>query len=97
MKGGHKTMRQDKTKLTIKILSAAVILLLIFIAFFFVIQPQMNKYANERRLEGAELYVYQVILPQLQSNGYVQIPIGNETLVLVPYIPEQTAQETTTE
>jgi hypothetical protein len=82
-------MKQDKTKLTIRILSAVVIILLLFITFFFVIQPQMNKYADERRLEGIEYYVYQIILPQLQANGYVQIPIGNETLILVPYIPEQ--------
>ena len=51
----------------------------------------MNRYADERRLEGIEYYVLEVILPQLQANGYVQIPIGNETLILVPYIPEQPA------
>ena len=83
-------MRQDNpSKLTIRILSIVIILLVVFMAFFFVIKPQMNKYADERRLEGIEFYVLEVILPQLQANGYVQIPIGNETLVLVPYIPEQ--------
>ncbi len=88
-------MRQhNKSKLTIGILSIVVVLLILFIAFFFVIKPQMNKYADERRLEGIELYVYNFILPELQANGYVQIPIGNETLILVPYIPEQSAQPT---
>lgn len=83
-------MRQDnQNKLTIKILSIVIIVLLLFIAFFFVVKPQMNKYADERRLEGIDLYIYNFILPQLQANGYVQIPIGNETLILVPYIPEQ--------
>ena len=84
-------MREDKNKLTIRILSIAVVVLLLFMAFLFIIQPQMNKYADERRLEGIEFYVLEVILPQLQANGYVQIPIGNETLILVPYIPEQPA------
>jgi peptidoglycan/LPS O-acetylase OafA/YrhL len=82
-------MRQNKTKLTIRILSAVIVVLLLFIAYFFVIQPQINKYTDEKRLEGIEYYVYQIILPQLQANGYVQIPVGNQTLILVPYIPEQ--------
>lgn len=84
-------MRQDKNKLTIRVLSIAVVALLLFMAFLFIIQPQMNKYADERRLEGIDLYIYNFILPELQANGYVQIPIGNETLILVPYIPEQPA------
>ena len=87
-------MRENKNKqnLMIKIMAGVIILLVLFLIFLFVVQPQVAKYNDNKRLEGIEYYVLAVILPQLQENGYVQIPIGNETLTLVPYIPEQQAQ-----
>ena len=87
--------RRDKKSLTIKIMAAVIIVLMLFMVFVFVIKPQMAKYDDNRRLEGIEYYVLAVILPQLQQNGFVQIPIGNETLILVPYIPPQGQQEAT--
>jgi hypothetical protein len=35
------------------------------------------------------------LLSQLYQNGYIQIPIGDEVLTLVPYQPQQ--QETSQE
>ena len=87
----HEVSPRDKTKTTVRILSAVVIVLVLFIAFFFVVKPQVNKYALNRQIEGAN-YVYSDILTNIQQNGYYAIPVGNQTLVLVPYTP--TAQDT---
>jgi hypothetical protein len=97
MKGG-KNMREmkdkkDKKNLAIKIMAGIIILLILFITYSFIVKPQLQKYNDNRRLEGIEFYVLSVILPQLQQNGFVQIPIGNETLILVPYIPQGQPQE----
>lgn len=84
-----------KTKLTIVILSSLVVLLLLVIAFFFVVQPQVNKFAYNKQIEGANI-VYMDILQKVQANGYYSMPVGNQTLVLVPYVPQnQQLAETT--
>lgn len=77
--------QNKKTKKTVLILSTIIVILILVLAFFFIIQPQKIKYDEKKMLEGINYYVGSVILPQLQTNGYVQIPLGNETLVLVPY------------
>lgn len=77
----------DKTKLMIKVLIAVVVLLAIIVLYLLVFQNQYNNFVNERRAEGVNLAVSQ-ILAEIQANGYVQIPIGDQVLILVPYIPE---------
>lgn len=73
----------------IKIMAGIIIVLVLFIAFFFVVAPQVNKFAANKQIEGAN-YVYLDILNRIQAQGYYVIPVSeNETLVLVPYMPEQ--------
>jgi hypothetical protein len=62
--------------------------LVLVILFFFVVKPMLNKYAINNQIHGANL-VYQDILSKVQQNGYYSIPVGNQTLVLVPYTPSQ--------
>jgi len=83
--------RSDKSKLTVKILAGVVVVLVLFIAFFFVVQPQMNKYVAEKQIEGAQLFIYQSMVPQIQSTGFAQVPVGNETILLA-YVTEAEAQ-----
>jgi len=52
------------------------------------VQPQFNKYAYNKQVEGAN-FVYLDIINKVQSQGYYSIPVGNQTLVLVPYVPTQ--------
>ena len=81
-------IREGKSNMTIKILVAVIAVLILFIAFFFVVRPQFSKMAYNNQVEGAN-FVYMDILNKVQENGYYAIPVGNETLVLVPYVPEE--------
>lgn len=81
-------MRQEnsnrKQRLTVKILVTIVTILVLFIAFFFVAQPQMQNYDTKRQIEGYEEAIRQV-LTGVQNQGFVGIPISeNETVNLVP-------------
>ena len=77
-----------KTQRTIKILIGLVAFLLLVIVYFFVAQPQMSKFVAEKQSEGVN-YAVGSILASIQSQGYVEIPVGNESLILVPYVPPQ--------
>jgi predicted PurR-regulated permease PerM len=84
----HESRGKDRTKTTITILSVIVGILVLVILFFFVVKPMLNKSALNNQIHGANL-VYQDILSKVQQNGYYSIPVGNQTLVLVPYNPSQ--------
>ena len=93
MNGGKRFMRVDseskRHKNVIKIMGAIIVVLVLFIAFFFVVVPQMNKFSVKKQIEGANL-AYLDILNKVQTQGYYSIPVGeNQTLVLVPYVPQQ--------
>lgn len=75
-----------------KILIAVVVLLAIIVLYLTVFQAQYNNFVNQKRVEGIDLFVSQILIPQLQQNGYVQIPIGNQTLYLVPVRPGNQTQ-----
>lgn len=79
--------REDKSKITIRILIAVVILLVLFIAFVFIVRPSFNNYVVKQQ-NAAQILVINSILYQIQQQGYVQLPVGNnQTLILVPYTP----------
>ena len=78
----------DKMALTMKLLVGVVIVLLLFIAYFFVVNPQINKFVYKKQIEAANSVLGDMI-SQIQAQGYYAIPVGNETLVLVPYVPPQ--------
>ncbi|MCR4327528.1 MAG: hypothetical protein NUV46_03025 [Nanoarchaeota archaeon] len=78
----------ERTRLIIKVLMAVVVLLVVIVLYLLVFQTQYNNFVNEKRAEGVNLAVSQ-ILADLQTNGYVQIPVGDEVLILVQYIPPQ--------
>ncbi|NCN52043.1 hypothetical protein GW931_03460 [archaeon] len=74
----------DKTKLIVKILIAVVVLLAIIVLYLVVFQQQYNNFVDAKRVEGIDLFISQILIPQLQqTGGYVQIPVGNQTMDLV--------------
>jgi len=84
-------MKDNQTK-TIRILTIVVVALILILAYIFLIQPGINKYAYERQIEGVN-FVYNDIVTAVQSQGYYAIPLAdNQTLFLVPYNPEAPAQ-----
>ena len=76
-------MENDKQKKTIKILVSIIIILVLLFAGYFGNKQLQQKY-DDKIIEGANL-LFNEILNQLNDNGYVQIPVGNKTLVLVQY------------
>jgi hypothetical protein len=89
-------MAQGKN-VVIGILVAIIVVLAAILLWFFVVSPAITGYAIDRQTEGAQIAV-NAILTQIQQNGFVQIPIGvdeegqQQTLVLVPYVPQQPTQ-----
>lgn len=76
----------ERTKVLITILVLVIVILLGVVAYAFVISPAISGYTVQKQNEGVQIAV-NAILTQLQQNGYVQIPVGNKTLILVPYVP----------
>lgn len=72
-------MRFNKN-LLIAFLVIVILVLLGIIIYVFVIKPAINNYVINQGME----YTLAIIVDQIQQKGYVQIPIGNQTLVLVP-------------
>mgnify|MGYP001586570685 FL=1 len=74
--------------LKIAILALIIIVLAGVMVYSFVIKPKISGYNVEKQTEGVQIAI-NYILTQLQQNGFVQIPLGNQTLILVPYVPPQ--------
>ena len=72
----------------IAILALIIIVLAGVMVYSFVIKPKISGYNVEKQTEGVQIAI-NYILTQLQQNGFVQIPLGNQTLILVPYVPPQ--------
>ncbi|MCX6749608.1 MAG: hypothetical protein NTW17_02590 [Candidatus Pacearchaeota archaeon] len=85
----------DKKSVLITVLVLVIVILAGILIYAFVIRPAYTGYVVERQTEGVQIAV-NAILTQLQQNGFVQIPIGNQTLILVPYTAPSTAAVETT-
>ena len=94
----------DKRNVLIVVLALIVVVLALGLIYAFIIRPAISGYTVQKQTEGVQIAINS-ILAQLQQNGFVQIPIGNQTLVLVPYTqpqaqniqPAETTTETTTQ
>ena len=90
----------DTKSIWITVLGLIVVIMALVMIYAFVIQPAISGYSVQKQSEGVQIAV-NAILTQLQQNGYVQIPVGGKTLILVPYVPPtaqasaQTATQTT--
>lgn len=65
-----------------------ILLLLGIITYVFAIKPAISGYVVNTQNQGID-YALAIIVQQIQQNGFVQIPIGNQTLILVPAQPQQ--------
>lgn len=79
-------MKQDKNSVVIRVLVLLVIVLSIMVAYAFVINPILTGYVIEKQVEAQNIILNQIIL-QIQQNGFVEFPVGNDSLILVPYQP----------
>ena len=89
-------MENRKTKWIIGILILLVLILGMIVVYTYVAKPVITGYVTKTYNQGASQGandVLSVLINQIQTQGYVQIPVGNQTLVLIPYIPPQLSQE----
>ena len=82
-------MRYNKN-LLIASLVIVILVLLGVITYIFAIKPAISSYVIGTQNQGID-YALAIIVQQIQQNGFVQIPIGNQTLILVPAQPQQVA------
>ena len=77
-------MSQKRTNLIIGVLAVLVVVLLAVVVYAFVLKPAVNGYVVNAQNTGIQ-YAINAILLQIQQKGYAEIPVGNQTLILVPY------------
>lgn len=83
-----KKYREGNSNRMIVILAVVILVLATVIVYSFALKPSFNGYVVSKQVEAQDI-VLNALLSQLQQNGYIQIPIGDEILTLVPYQPEQ--------
>ncbi len=81
----------DRNKLLVTFLVLVIVILVAIVAFTFLVKPAVTGYAIDKQGEGVQIAITQ-ILAQVQQNGFVQIPVGNQTLFLMPFDPQQAQQ-----
>jgi len=74
---------KDKRGMIIKILAVVVLVLILVMLYFFVVQPNVDKYVFNKQIE-AQSYIFADMVTQLQNQGFYQVQLGNQTLVLIP-------------
>lgn len=70
----------------IAIMAIVIIVLAAIVVYSFALRPAFNGYVVSKQTEAQDI-VLNALLSQLQQNGYIQIPVGDEVLTLVPYQP----------
>lgn len=78
-----------ENKKIIIIMSCVILLLAMVVIYTLIISPSIDNYIITKQAEAQNL-ILSVLVNQIQQNGYIQIPVGEEVLTLVPYQPEQT-------
>jgi hypothetical protein len=89
-------MVKDKKDVTIRILFFGLILLTIVLLYILIFKPMINSYKtknyNQAYSQGQIDLVSAMIL-QIQNQGFVNIPLNqNQSIVLIPYVPQQNTQ-----
>jgi hypothetical protein len=77
----------------IVMLALVIVAIAIVVVYSFAVRPAFNEYIVSKQVEAQDM-ILNALLSQLQQNGYIQIPIGDEVLTLVPYRPIIEQQET---
>ena len=81
-------MERESNRILIAVLIILVAVLGGMVLYSFALKPAISGYVVNAQNQGVNLAVASIV-SQIQQQGYVQIPVGNQTLVLVPYNPNQ--------
>lgn len=93
--------QKNKHNKVILILSIVIVVLVLVALYFAVIKTGIEKtrtnLKNEGYVEGMDAMISS-LLYSVQTQGYVQIPLAeNQSLVLIPYVPQQEGTPITSE
>ena len=82
-------MKERNLYRTLFILTSLVLVVLIIIVVYaFLIKPKIQGYVVNKQIEASD-FIIGTIFNQIQQQGYVQLTYSNQTLVLIPYNPQQ--------
>lgn len=80
----------NRTGVLITVLVLVIVVLAGVVLFSLWVKPTIDGYVVEKQVD-AQALVYQDIVNQVQQNGFFQMRVGNQTLVLVQ--AQQPAQQ----
>ena len=82
----------NRTNVIMTILVLVVVVLAGILVFAFLIKPSFNGYVVDKQIEAQNILLANIVV-QVQQNGFVQLPVGNQTLFLAPFDPQQAPQQ----
>lgn len=77
-------------KMTIRILAVVIVILVLALVYVLAIRPAVSGFVVNKQVDAytqGQTDFLNAMLVQLQQNGYTQITVGNQSIVLVPYNP----------
>ena len=77
-------MKKISDQTLIRVLVVAVLVLLAVVVYAYAVKPSINAYVINKQIEARD-YVLETLISNVETNGYVELTKGNESLVLVPY------------
>ena len=74
----------NKQKALMWVMFVVILVLILVLAYVFLVQPAITGYAVDRQIEGYNV-CFSDIIQQVEQNQFVQLPLGDgRTLILVP-------------
>ena len=86
----------NRMALLIGFLVLVIVILVTVVVFSFWIKPTFDGYVVQKQVDAQNIVLanfIQNIVAQLDQNGFVQIPVGNQTLFLARFNPQQQIQQ----
>lgn len=74
---------KNKNRL-VAVMAFVIVIMAAVLVYSFALEPTFNGYVVSKQIEAQDI-VLSSLISQIQQNGYVQIPVGEEVLTLVPY------------
>lgn len=81
-------MEKPSESRIIIVLTILILILLTLVVYAYAVKPALNAYVIQKQVEAKD-FVLESLISNVETNGYVELYQGNESLVLVPYqVPE---------
>jgi hypothetical protein len=74
----------QKSNGLVRFLVVVILILLMLVVYAYAVKPYINSYVVQKQIEAKD-YVLDTIINQVNTTGYVELTMGNKSLILVPY------------